>query len=81
MMVYYWKVLACMMQGPKPNVILLEKEALPWLPWVFQRPLFPSFVSIVRDYDDPLFHRCDRQCIAEAFRKLRVAILGLSNSP
>jgi glycosyltransferase involved in cell wall biosynthesis len=41
------------------DLIWLEKEALPWLPWLFERVLLGSRVPIVSDYDDAIFHRYD----------------------
>jgi len=44
---------------PRPGVIWLEYEALPWAPWPVERMLWPSGVPIVADYDDAIFHRYD----------------------
>jgi glycosyltransferase involved in cell wall biosynthesis len=41
------------------DLIWLEKEALPWLPWGFERALLPKAVPVVVDYDDAVFHRYD----------------------
>lgn len=41
------------------DLIWVEKEALPWLPWAFERRLLPRHVPIVSDYDDAVFHRYD----------------------
>jgi len=41
------------------DLIWIEKEALPWLPWAFERRLLPRHVPIVSDYDDAVFHRYD----------------------
>lgn len=43
----------------RPDVIWLEKEALPWLPWALERVSLPKGVPIVADYDDAIFHRYD----------------------
>lgn len=43
----------------RADLIWLEKEALPFLPWSFERALLPRGVPIVADYDDALFHRYD----------------------
>ena len=59
-----------MRQGHKPRVIWLEKEALPWLPWIFERALLPTSIPIVSDYDDALFHRYDRHRLATVRRLL-----------
>ena len=41
----------------KPDLLWIEKEVLPWLPWPLERALFPRTVPIVSDYDDAVFHR------------------------
>ncbi|HEX7710259.1 MAG TPA: glycosyltransferase family 4 protein [Sphingomonadaceae bacterium] len=41
------------------DVVWLEKEALPWLPWRIERALLDRGVPIVSDYDDAVFHRYD----------------------
>lgn len=41
------------------DVIWVEKEALPWLPWVVERLALPRGVPMVADYDDAVFHRYD----------------------
>lgn len=41
------------------DVVWLEKEALPWLPWIVERSLIPKGVKLVVDYDDAVFHRYD----------------------
>lgn len=42
------------------DLILIEKEIVPWLPWIFERALLPISVPIVVDYDDAVFHRYDQ---------------------
>ncbi|MGF1549990.1 MAG: glycosyltransferase family 4 protein [Sphingomonadaceae bacterium] len=41
------------------DAIWLEKEALPWLPYVVERRLLPEEVPLIIDYDDAIFHRYD----------------------
>jgi len=41
------------------DAIWLEYEALPFLPWWFERLLLPSGVPLISDYDDAAFHRYD----------------------
>lgn len=41
------------------DLIWLEKEALPWLPWAVEKALLPRRVPVVADYDDAIFHRYD----------------------
>ncbi|MFU8865536.1 MAG: glycosyltransferase family 4 protein [Rhodobacterales bacterium] len=47
-------------RSPAPDLIWLEKEALPWVPWLVERAVLPRGVPIVSDYDDAIFHRYDR---------------------
>lgn len=49
-----------MMRRPAPDLIWLEYEALPWIPWFIERRLLPLGVPLVSDYDDAIFHRYDR---------------------
>ena len=42
------------------DLIWLEKEALPWIPWFVERILWPKNIPIVTDYDDAIFHRYDQ---------------------
>lgn len=44
---------------PQPDLIWLEYEALPWVPWMIERSFLPRGVPIVSDYDDAVFHRYD----------------------
>ena len=41
------------------DLLWLEKEALPWLPWGLERALLPRAAPLVVDYDDAVFHRYD----------------------
>lgn len=41
------------------NLLWLEKEAFPWLPWAIERRLIPNKLPLVVDYDDAVFHRYD----------------------
>lgn len=56
---YYGGRVSQLKRRPKPNLIWLEYEALPWLPWFIERALLPASVPIVSDYDDAVFHRYD----------------------
>lgn len=49
-----------MRQDPAPDLIWLEKEALPWIPWLIEGAILPRGVPIVSDYDDAVFHRYDK---------------------
>lgn len=52
------------------DLIWLEKEALPWLPWGIERVLLPEAVPVVVDYDDAVFHRYDLHRSASVRRLL-----------
>lgn len=47
------------MRASHIDLLWLEKEALPWLPWAIERALLPRAVPLVVDYDDAVFHRYD----------------------
>lgn len=49
-----------MRRRPKPDLIWIEKEALPWVPWLMERALIARGIPIVSDYDDAVFHRYDK---------------------
>ena len=57
---YYRKRLADLRRTPQPDLIWLEKEAFPWLPWLLENALLPKDVRLVSDYDDAIFHRYDQ---------------------
>ena len=61
---YYHKRFSRLRQTPRPRLIWVEYEALPWLPWMFERALLPASIPIVSDYDDAVFHRYDRHRFA-----------------
>lgn len=42
------------------DLIWVEKEVLPWVPWAIEHALLPGGVPIVSDYDDAVFHRYDQ---------------------
>jgi len=48
-----------MLNARDADLIWIEKEALPWMPWVFEHALLPKGVPYVVDYDDSVFHRYD----------------------
>jgi glycosyltransferase involved in cell wall biosynthesis len=43
----------------RPDIIWIEKEAFPWLPWTIEKFLLPKNIPIVSDYDDAVYHRYD----------------------
>lgn len=42
------------------DLIWIEKEALPWMPWFVERFLLNADIPYVVDYDDAIFHRYDQ---------------------
>ena len=46
--------------GSSVNLLWVEKEALPWFPWPFEKVLLPRKIPLVTDYDDAVFHRYDQ---------------------
>jgi len=42
------------------DVIWVEKEIFPWIPYFIEQRLFPPNVPIIVDYDDAIFHRYDQ---------------------
>jgi glycosyltransferase involved in cell wall biosynthesis len=61
---YYRNRFAALSTRPSPDLIWVEKEALPWLPWLVERRAFPKGVEIVSDHDDAVFHRYDQHRLA-----------------
>ncbi|WP_420024722.1 glycosyltransferase family 4 protein (plasmid) [Cereibacter azotoformans] len=41
------------------DLLWVEKETLPWVPWALERRLLPRQMPCVTDYDDAVFHRYD----------------------
>ena len=56
----YTRRLKDLLNHARPDVIWLEKEALPWAPWFIERSLMPSDIPVITDYDDAVFHRYDQ---------------------
>jgi len=46
------------------DVIWLEKEALPWVPFAIEHRLMPRGVPVVSDYDDAVYHSYDQHRLA-----------------
>lgn len=57
---HFGRRIADLRRCPRPDLILLEYEALPWVPWAIEGALWPRGVPVVADYDDAIFHRYDR---------------------
>ena len=56
---YYKNRFTHLRARPNADLIWVEKEALPWMPWFIERLILPSGVPLVSDYDDAVFHRYD----------------------
>lgn len=56
---YIFRRINALMSVSKPDLIWLEYEAFPWMPWFFERIFFSSDIPVVSDYDDAIFHRYD----------------------
>lgn len=41
------------------DLLWIEKEALPWVPWTIEAGLLPGNIPIASDYDDAIFHQYD----------------------
>lgn len=55
----YARRVSQMQNAYKADLLWLEKESLPWLPWGIERTLIPSGIPLVIDYDDAVFHQYD----------------------
>jgi glycosyltransferase involved in cell wall biosynthesis len=76
-----------LLQSSNCDLVWLEKEAFPWLPFWLEGLLFRSGVPYIVDYDDAWFHRYD--CHSSAFirwllgtkidlvmRKAKIVVVG-----
>ena len=61
---YYRQRVSRLRRKPRPALIWIEYEALPWVPWMVENALLPKGVPIVSDYDDAVFHRYDQHRLA-----------------
>lgn len=57
---YYSNRVSQCLAARQADVIWIEKEALPWVPWAMERALIPRRVPYVVDFDDAIFHRYDQ---------------------
>lgn len=62
---YYRKRARTLCKLSKVDLILLEKEALPYIPFWIENFLMPSCIPYVVDYDDAIFHNYDmsKNCV------------------
>jgi glycosyltransferase involved in cell wall biosynthesis len=49
-----------LLRRPRPDLLWVEKEALPWLPWRLEQALLDTGVPVLLDLDDSQFHRYDQ---------------------
>ena len=56
---YYWRRAKLLRSLPDIDVIWMEKEALPYIPYLLERELMPNGIPYVVDYDDAVFHNYD----------------------
>jgi glycosyltransferase involved in cell wall biosynthesis len=56
---YYKNRIALLLARSNADVIWMEKEALPWMPWCLERLALPSGIPLITDHDDAIFHRYD----------------------
>lgn len=57
---YFYRRIKKMIAKPKPDIIWLEYELFPWMPWFLESIILPLNIQIVCDYDDAIFHRYDQ---------------------
>ena len=58
-MKYFFKRIKEIKNQISPELIWIEKEAFPWIPWFIEANLLPKDIPIITDYDDAVFHRYD----------------------
>ncbi|MHC1696852.1 MAG: glycosyltransferase family 4 protein [Geobacteraceae bacterium] len=56
---YYFRRLARVLREDSYDLVWMEKELLPWLPFLLEGPLLSRLKPLVVDYDDAIFHRYD----------------------
>lgn len=56
---YYRKRLSLLLARPNADIIWVEKEVLPWIPWFIERLVLPTGTPLIVDYDDAVFHAYD----------------------
>lgn len=53
----YWRRVRALLTTHDARAVWIEYEALPWLPYAFERWLYRSARPVIVDYDDAVFHR------------------------
>lgn len=56
---YFFRRFQVMCSKSPPDMLWVEYEILPWMPWIIEQRLFPADVPVISDYDDAVFHRYD----------------------
>jgi glycosyltransferase involved in cell wall biosynthesis len=56
---FYRSRISKMISSKNFDLLWIEKEFLPWLPWAIEKALLPKNVPFVVDYDDAVFHQYD----------------------
>ena len=49
-----------LLRSDAPDLIWIERELLPWMPWTLERILLGGKIPTILDLDDSVFHRYDR---------------------
>src|SRR5690606_36917207 len=55
--VAFFRRLGSIFRASRFQLVVIEKELMPWAPWFIERGLIPSGVKLVIDIDDAIFHR------------------------
>lgn len=74
---YFARRIRDMVSARRADIVWLEKESLPWVPWPLERLLWPHGVPVVSDYDDAVFHYYDIHRSAAVRRLLGRKIDGV----
>lgn len=61
---YFTTRISAMRHQPPADLLWIEYEAMPWVPWLFEQHLLPRKIPIVSDYDDAIFHQYDQHSLA-----------------
>jgi len=56
----YASRISSLLRGTTPDLIWIERELLPWMPWTLERLLLGGRIPTILDLDDSVFHRYDR---------------------
>ena len=56
---YIYRRFADLIRMSVPDVIWVEYEVFPWVPWFLEKLLIPKNIPIICDYDDAIFHQYD----------------------